>query len=171
INPSYAQAHHDYAIYLVVTGHPEAAIASLRRAIAIDPLSPRVNVDAGWVLLQAHHFEEAIAQAKRALELEPALGEAKACIARAEHYQGKASSEVTEFYRAVLQNPERSGPYNLALAHAVLGQKQEALARLQKAYEQREVLMPLLGTEPAFSVLHGDARFRELVRRMGLPES
>jgi TolB-like protein/Tfp pilus assembly protein PilF len=171
INPSYAQAHHDYAFYLVVTGHAEAGIASLRRAITIDPLSPRVNVDAGWVLLQAHHFDEAIVQAKRALELEPALGEAKACIVRAEHYQGKASPEVTEFYQAVLQNRERSGPYNLALAHAVLGRRQEALAALQTAYEQREVLMPLIGTEPAFSVLHRDARFRELVRRMGLPES
>jgi len=170
-NPSYAQAHHDYAFYLVVTGHAEAAIASLRRAIAIDPLSPRVNVDAGWVLLQAHHFEEAIAQAKRALELEPALGEAKACVARAEQYQGKASPQVTEFYRAMLQNPERSGPCNLALAHAMLGHKEDAVRALQAAYEQREIMMPLAGTEPAFAGLHGDTRFRELVRKMGLPES
>jgi len=38
------------------------AIASLDRAIAIDPLSPRVNIGAGWVLLQAQHFGEAIAK-------------------------------------------------------------------------------------------------------------
>lgn len=170
INPSYAQAHHDYAFYLVTTGHAETGIASLRRAIAIDPLSPRVNVDAGWVLLQAHHFDEAIAQARRALELEPGLAEARGCIARAEEYLGKASPRSLEFYREVLKNPEASKTYNGALAYAVLGRGDEAMRALQAAYEQHALLMPLVRTEPAFTRLHADARFREIVRKMGLPE-
>ena len=99
------------------------------------------------------------------------MAEAKACIARAEQSQGKASPQVTEFYQAVLQKPERSGPYKLALAHALLGQKEEALRSLQTAYEQREVMMPLAGTEPSFAGLHTDPRFRELVRKMGLADS
>jgi Tfp pilus assembly protein PilF len=170
INPSYAQAHHDYAIYLVTTGHAESGIASLRRGIAIDPLSPRVNVDAGWVLLQAHHFDEAIAQARRALELEPGLGEARGCIARAEQYQGKATPEALEFYRAVLRSPDPSKPYNTALAYAVLGDKEQAMRALGAAYEQHALLMPLVRTEPAFTGLHADARFRNLIRKMGLPD-
>ncbi len=148
INPSYAQAYHDYAFYQVATGHAEAGVASLRRAIAIDPLSPRVNVDAGWVLLQAHHFDQAIAQAKRALELEPGMGEAKACIARAEQYQGKAPA--AEYYRSMVEQPERSRPYDLALAYAVLGRGEEAIRALQTAYEQHATLMPLMRTEPSF---------------------
>jgi TolB-like protein/DNA-binding winged helix-turn-helix (wHTH) protein/Tfp pilus assembly protein PilF len=170
INPSYAQAHHDYAFYQVATGHAEAGVASLRRAIALDPLSPRVNVDAGWVLLQAHHFDQAIAQAKRALELEPGMGEAKACIARAEQYQGKASAQAIEFYRAKVEQPEKSRPYDLALAYAVLGRGEDAIRALQAAYEQHSMSMPLMRTEPSFTSLHGDARFREIVRKLGLPE-
>ena len=168
VNPSDAQAHHDYAFYLVVRGHAEAGIAELRRAIAIDPLSPRVNVDAGWVLLQAHHFDEAIAQAKRALDLEPGLPEAQACIARAEQYRGKAPPAMLDFFRARLQNPAASGPYNLALAYAVLGRSAEALSNLETAYQQHEMLMPMIATEPSFEGLRGDARFRELLGRMHL---
>jgi TolB-like protein/DNA-binding winged helix-turn-helix (wHTH) protein/Tfp pilus assembly protein PilF len=170
INPSLAQAWHDQAFYLVATGHAEAGVAALRRAIALDPLSPRVNVDAGWVLLQAHHFDEAVTQARRALELEPSLGEAAGCIARAELYQGKASPKTRDFYRSLLDRKERTSFYNRALAYAVFGRKDEALRALQTSFEQREILMALLKSEPAFSELHGDARFREIVSRMGLPD-
>jgi len=160
LNPSLAQAWHDRAFYLVATGHTEAGVASLRRAIAIDPLSPRVNVDAGWVLLQAHHFDEAIAQAKRALELEPGLAEAAACIASAERYQGKAGP--------VLEPRQGASFFDRARAYAMLGRKEEALGALESAFEQHEVLMALVASEPAFAVLHGDPRFREIVRKLGL---
>lgn len=168
INPSLAQAHHDYAFDLIAMGHTEAALASLRRAIALDPLSPRVNADAGWVLLQAHHFDQAIAQAKRALELEPHLGEATACIARAEESQGKRKPEMVEFYRRVLERADQTSFYNRSLAYAVLGREEEAMRALQSAYERREIQMPLAKTEPALEALHKDARFRELMRKMVL---
>lgn len=161
INPSFAQAHHDYASYLVATGHAEAAVAALRRAVALDPLSPRVNVDAGWVLLQAHHFAEAIAQAKRALELEPGLAQATACIALAERDE--------RAYRSILDRGERASHFHRAMAYAGLGRKDEALAALQSSYEQRDVMMPLINTEPAFAGLHRDPRFRAIVGKMGLP--
>src|SRR5260370_35708745 len=106
-------------------------------------------------------------QAKRALELEPGMGEAKACIARAEQYQGKASAQAIEFYRAKVEQPEKSRPYDLALAYAVLGRGEEAMRALQAAYEQHSMSMAMLRTEPSFTSLHGDARFRELLRRLG----
>jgi TolB-like protein/DNA-binding winged helix-turn-helix (wHTH) protein/Tfp pilus assembly protein PilF len=164
LNPSLARAHHDYAFYLVAMGRTEAGLASLRRAIAIDPLSPHVNLDAGWLLLQAHHFDEAIRQAKRALELEPGLSEANACIGRAQSYQGK--SEAAPLYRQMAETGKDE--YYRALAFAMLGQKDNALRELEAAYQTHSTMMPLLGTEPAFAGLHGDARFREISRKVGL---
>ena len=158
-NPSFAQAFHDYAFLQVVTGHGEAGVASLKRAIALDPLSPRVNVDAGWVLLQAHRFDEAIRQAHRALELEPALREAEACIARAELYQGKHSAAA--FFQGDLSNPD---PYRRALAAAELGRPGDAIAALRLARAQHHILMPLAATEPAFASLHTDRAFQQIVK-------
>jgi TolB-like protein/Tfp pilus assembly protein PilF len=162
LNPSFAQAHHDYAYYLVTTGHPEAAVASLRRGVALDPLSPRVNVDAGWLLLQAHRFDEAIAQAKRALELQPGMREPEGCIARARMYQGQPSQSLLDYYLS-------SSSYNQALAHALLKHNGEAIRALQKAYDEHGLLLPLMKTEPAFEALRSDPAFRELVRKVGFP--
>lgn len=168
INPSLAQAHHDYAFDLIVMGHSEAALASLRRAVALDPLSPRVNADAGWVLLHAHHFDEAIRQAKRALELEPSRGEANACIARAEQAQGKTHPETLDFYRRVLARGESAGFYNLAQANALFGKNDEAIQALQSAFTRHETQMPLVKTDPAFAALHQSRSFREILRKMNL---
>ena len=166
LNPSLAQAHHDYAFYLIAVGRPEAGLAALRRAIALDPLSPQVNLDAGWLLLQAHHFDEAIRQARRALELEPSLTEANGCIGRALVYQGKATPQVMEFYRKLTSG---GNAYYRALAFAVLGQKDDALRELQAACARHNTMMPLAGTEPAFVSLHGDPRFRAIMTTVGLP--
>jgi DNA-binding winged helix-turn-helix (wHTH) protein/TolB-like protein len=158
INPSFAQARHDYAFYLIAIGHAEAGVVSLRESIALDPLSARINVDAGWVLLQAHHFEEAIERARRALELQPGMKEAEACIARAEAYRGKARPNM----------PAANSPFERAESHAMAGRTAEALAALNEAYQQRDVMMPLLGTEPSLAALHADPRFAELLAKMRL---
>ncbi len=160
LNPSRAQAHHDYAFLLVVTGHAEAGVAELRRAIAMDPLSPRVNVDAGWVLLQARRYEESVAAAKRALSLDPGLREAEACIARGEFLRGKASPQMLQFYSARLGSAD---PYERALALAIAGRKAEAVKALQEAYEKRRIVMTMVGSEPAFASLGREPGFREIV--------
>src|SRR5262249_18173903 len=77
-NPSYAEAHHDYAWFLIAMGRTEQGLTSMRRAIELDPFSTRINMDAGWLLLEAHRFDDAIRQARRALELSPGLPEAEA---------------------------------------------------------------------------------------------
>jgi TolB-like protein/Flp pilus assembly protein TadD len=168
LNPSLARAHHDYAFLLVATGRTESGLAALRRAIALDPLSPGVNIDAGWLLLQAHHFDEAIRQARRALELEPGMAEARSCIARAEVYQGHGDQESMRFLRDLAGKPESTEPFAYASACALLGRTDDALGALERADSVRSPMMPLLKSEPAFTRLHGDPRFEALVRKLGL---
>jgi tetratricopeptide (TPR) repeat protein len=90
-------------------GRRESALTTLRRAMALDPLSVRVNMDAGWLLLQAHHFDEAIAQAKRAQELQPGLREADACIARARLYQGQGAAPPDPADPSCVRRSKRCG--------------------------------------------------------------
>jgi DNA-binding winged helix-turn-helix (wHTH) protein/TolB-like protein/Tfp pilus assembly protein PilF len=162
LNASLARAHHDYAFLLVEVGAADAGINELRTAIALDPLAPRVNLDAGWVFLQAHRFDEAVRYARRALDLEPRLEEAKACIARAELYQGKSGPEAVDALR-------RSGnAWYRAMGAAMTGRKEEALAALDEALARHSPMLVMLGTEPAFDRLRAGARFREIERKVGL---
>ena len=57
------------------------------------------------------------------------------------------------------------------LAHASvgLGNNQQTLEWLEKAYEQRDPFLVLLKADPRFDPLSGDPGFRKLLRRIGLP--
>jgi tetratricopeptide (TPR) repeat protein len=189
LNPSFSLAHHDYAFFLVAMGRTEQGLTSLRRSIAADPLSTHINMDAGWLYLQAHRFEDAIRQARRALELEPGIAEANACIVRAlidqkkygealeavPGWRGNAGNPLEalkQSYRLKVQDAEKSGkgdPFSLAMLYAFLGDNSKALDSLEQAYARRSVMMPMLKTEPAFAALHSEPRFQELVRKLALP--
>jgi TolB-like protein/DNA-binding winged helix-turn-helix (wHTH) protein len=189
LNPSFSQAHHDYAFFLVAMGRTEQGLTSLRRAIASDPLSTHVNMDAGWLYLQAHRFDDAIRQARRAQELEPELAEANACIVRALIDQkkfkqaleavpgwrgsnGNPEEALKQSYRLKVQEAEKSGkgePFSLAMLYAFLGENSKALDSLDQAYVRRSMMLPMLKTEPGFAALHAEPRFQELARKLALP--
>ena len=59
-------------------------------------------------------------------------------------------------------------PFDIALVHAGLGENDQALAWLEKAYEERSTELVTLTTEPRLDNLHSDGRFAELARRVGL---
>ena len=60
--------------------------------------------------------------------------------------------------------------FPIAAAYADVGERDRAMAYLEKAYENREGSMLFLNVWPSFELLHSDPRFRELVRRVGLPQ-
>ncbi len=158
-NSSYADAHHDYAWFLIAMGRTEQGLRSMRRAIELDPFSTRINMDAGWLLLEAHRFDEAMRQARRALELSPGLAEAEACIQRAQAYQGRRAAGPAG----------AADPYSMALRYALSGDKVRAIRELDHAYESHSVMMPLVKVDPAFTSLRGEPAFEALVAKVGIP--
>jgi len=59
-------------------------------------------------------------------------------------------------------------PYPLAFAQIGLDDKQNALASLEEAVDQRSSWTPWLKVEPKFFVLHSEPRFRSLLERLKL---
>ena len=58
--------------------------------------------------------------------------------------------------------------FYLALVYAGLGQIDNAVGALEKAYRVHDSQMALLATEPMLAPLHGDPRYQDLLRRMKL---
>ena len=71
IDPSYATAHQWYGELLSVLRKPDAAIAELKLARQLDPLSPVIPHVMGWVLAQTDRTEEAYRYYQEALEIDP----------------------------------------------------------------------------------------------------
>jgi hypothetical protein len=56
------------------------------------------------------------------------------------------------------------------LFYAKAGRNDEAIQWLEKGYEERDGRMIVISVSFEFDGLRSDPRFKELMRRMGLPE-
>jgi hypothetical protein len=59
-------------------------------------------------------------------------------------------------------------PYASALVHAGLGERDAALAALDRAYDVRDVHLMYLAVDPKWDDLRSDPRFRALLERCRL---
>jgi len=66
---------------------------------------------------------------------------------------------------------EQVNPAIMLWAHLSVGDKEEALADLEKAYSEHFGILTTLKVEPAFDPLRSDPRFQDLLRRVGLADS
>ena len=83
LNPNYSTAHHWYGeAFLALTGRFDEAVAEMKRAGELDPLSPIISTDLGATLYFARRYDEAIQQLTRTLELYPDYLEAQIWLAR-----------------------------------------------------------------------------------------
>lgn len=57
-------------------------------------------------------------------------------------------------------------PYNLATVYMGLGQKEQALTYLEKAYADRSLLLMFVGADPEFESLHSEPRFTALAGKV-----
>jgi TolB-like protein/DNA-binding winged helix-turn-helix (wHTH) protein/Tfp pilus assembly protein PilF len=72
LNPSYAPAHHWYAVFcLAPQGRLDEALVEIQRAHELEPLSPIVDTDLGFVYYLRGQFPEAKDALSRALEIDP----------------------------------------------------------------------------------------------------
>jgi tetratricopeptide (TPR) repeat protein len=61
-------------------------------------------------------------------------------------------------------------PFVIATFYARLGRKDETITMLEKAYDERDFRMTVLSVSWEFDSVRTDPRFKDLVRRIGLPE-
>jgi serine/threonine protein kinase/Tfp pilus assembly protein PilF len=71
LNPSYAQAHHWFALFLSYTKRPLEAINEAETAQRLDPLSPAIKAATAIVYFMDHRESEALAECEKALAIHP----------------------------------------------------------------------------------------------------
>ncbi|MBS0487793.1 MAG: tetratricopeptide repeat protein, partial [Proteobacteria bacterium] len=69
--PGDAEAIHQHAYLLLVSGNPDAALKEIDRAIESDPLSPVMSAGRGEVLFHLHRYDAAWAQTQASIARNP----------------------------------------------------------------------------------------------------
>ncbi len=159
------------ALYLLgLAGERERATEQLRETLLLDPDSIGTHL----ILARAHFVSgrnaDAIAAARTAAELgqrSPSLvGFLAATLARVGERE-----EARTLLEELLQRPRERyvDAYVIAMVYWALGEEQQALDWLERAYEERSQLLASSVSRPEWDGLRDDPRFADLVRRMGLP--
>ncbi len=136
LNPNYATAHQYYSEYLTAMARHEKAIARMKRALELGPLSVVLNAVLGWVLYFAGNYDAAIEQCHNALELDPKFARGRIYLARAYLQRGMHGQAIAEFQQGLALSGE-SPTYmaELGHAHAIAGEKHKARKALEQLKE------------------------------------
>ena len=150
-------------------GQYDRAIEELRRALEISPARPRVHFQLGVTFVAMGLFDDAIP----ALEIaaRPVTGH----IPRHEAYLGYAYAAAgrSTDARAVLKELEAHRRehyvswFGAALIHDALGEKEPALAALQRAYQDHAVELAL-DHYPPFKAIAAEPEFQAVMRQVGI---
>ena len=133
LNPGYATAHHWYAWHLGYLGRYDEAIAEMRKAESLDPLSLIINADLAELLVIAHSYDESMQQSRKTIEMDPNFAMAHNQLAQAYLQQHMYEQAVVELQKAVqLSAGSPTCIANLARAYALSGRRSEAAKLLSE---------------------------------------
>jgi len=169
LDPTDQWISRNVAMYLFFARRYDEAIEQSRRAIELNPKAGPAYM---W-MIRAYEMkgDEQGAIAARLKQAE-ARGTGADEIARLK--ASFATGGLKEYRKRQigrLMEREKSGyvtQHDLALNYAALGEREQALARLQRAVEDHDFFVLALNVEPLWDSYRTDPRFIALVRRVGL---
>jgi TolB-like protein/DNA-binding winged helix-turn-helix (wHTH) protein/Tfp pilus assembly protein PilF len=132
LNPGYATAHQWYAWHQMLVGHNDEAIAELKKAQSLDPLSLIISADLADVLCVAHLYDESMLESQKTIEMDPHFALAHFQLAQALEQKHKHDEAIAEFQRAIaLSAGNATFESQLANAYAASGRRKEAMKILE----------------------------------------
>jgi tetratricopeptide (TPR) repeat protein len=179
-SPRYATGLKWYSDVLELREHRNEALAMLMRARDLDPLSPIMYYNLGYVQAGLGLSREALATLEKGLELDPTLPASLQLASReymergdtAKYFAARARLDAVStisgapvevlrrayasggregVWRAQLASPStRDLPFDRAMWHARLGENDAAFRELERAYATHSIWMPYINSSLSF---------------------
>lgn len=125
INPSYASAHHWYADFLSCLGRHQEAIAEIKTAAELDPLSMIIGTEVGSIYARAGKYDLGIKTLLATIAMDPGFSRAHETLANVYIYPGKFIESIREFQ----VTDSLLGARSTAEAEAWYGPQREAFVK------------------------------------------
>ena len=160
-----------YLGYVLWVAHRDSqAIEQLRKTTDLDPNYWFAYEVLGLAYERQGQFPEAIAEVQKAVRLAGTIAEPTFGLARVYAVSGNRA-EAQKLLDTLKERSKETyvSAYLIAVICAKLGERDQALAWLERAYQARSQFMILLRVDPSFDSLCSDPRFQALLRRMNFP--
>jgi len=171
VDPVSPPANAHVALQHYWAGDFQQAVSQALKTLELDATFLPARLWLGLALLQLDRFEEAVDRLQTTAELAgrspiylTMLAGAQAAAGRSQEAEALLA-EVLSVSQSVYVSPRA-----LALICAWLGDTQEALEWLDKAYQEHSAWMSFINVDPMWRPLRPLPRFHETVRAMGLAE-
>jgi TolB-like protein/Tfp pilus assembly protein PilF len=147
----------------------DESLAEARHVLEVEPSSAFAHEICGSVYEQQHKYDEAITEWRQSFILrgENQLASSITAAYRRAGYAGALRVWLSDLLEK--SRHEYVSPLRIAELYALLGEKNEAFVWLEKAFQEHTGDLMKLNSYPLWDSLRSDMRFKDLVRRVGLP--
>lgn len=158
-----------YCFDLYFSRRYDQAVEKCQQALAFEPNFHNAHEDLAHVYEAKGMYDRAFEEYQKVATLEGQPASTMDSLEKAFRKDG-----IQGLCRKQLELYEKSAgltePFRIALFYSRLGETDQAIAWLQKAYRERWPLIELIKVDPRFDSLRADARFVELLRKTGLSQ-
>lgn len=164
LNPLYQSL---YGVALMTVGRYDDAIARFQETLRLAPGNQLAYNGLSAAYFKKGMLEECLAAKKAFYD---ALGEREVVEAMERGYaEGGYSAAMERAAETLAARPGYDKLFDIAVLYMLAGDEDRALEWLERAYEARDGDLHFIAVIPTWDSLHDDPRFRDLVRRVGLP--
>jgi serine/threonine protein kinase/Flp pilus assembly protein TadD len=149
----------------------DKSIDQSKKTLELDPNFAFAHSLLGWAYLQQGRFDEAIAEYQKVRTI---VGSGPYGLADLGYAYGRTGKkgDAAQILSDLLQFSKQgySLPYDIALVYWGLGDNNQTLEWLERAYQERSTFVMWLKIDPTWDGLRSDERFIALLKKMGLEE-
>jgi TolB-like protein/Flp pilus assembly protein TadD len=200
LNPGDADVLHRSAVLLGILGDLPTAISREQQALALDPLSAEICMRLAFFLAANQQLEQARPLYERSLAIaensvrarynlgqlellenqpERALATFRQNTSRELRLEGQAKAEYSlghleasqQTLQQLISESPTTAPWRIAAVYAWRGEKDQAFAWAERAYERRDTAITWIKIDTSFRGLRDDRRYHSLLRKLNLPDN
>ncbi len=172
LDPLSPMAGCDLSVTYIHAGAPQKAVTALQRVLTFAPDFQPAHLYLASAYNNLGQIDKAEEETRRHVQL---TGDKTALLRfkiGRDATEGRTQQAKQEAEELLQHSPESQfGAYYAAGLYFTIGDKEAGYRELEKAYQQHSWLLVNLPVDKNFDSVRQEPRFRDLMRRVGLPES
>ncbi|HKN81892.1 MAG TPA: winged helix-turn-helix domain-containing protein [Pyrinomonadaceae bacterium] len=168
LDPFSLQVNMNLATAYYLRGEYDRAVNHLQKTVELEPDYMPIHFVLGCVYIQQNRLEEAIKEFQIIYKLDEEAYLALGFMGYAHALAGqRAEAETLLNILQDISLRKYVSPYSMLVIHLALGPRERVFELLEQLYEERNDWMVWLKVSPELKQLRGDARFKNLLKRVG----